>query len=56
MNLKEFIKDLQESALELDAEDIQVKFLTSPGSNLAVASIYSGDDKGTVCVDLMPPL
>ena len=55
MNLKEFIRDLQESASELDTEDVKIRFATSPGSRLEVLSIYDGDDKRTVWVDLGPP-
>ncbi len=53
MKLKEFIKDLQEAAAELNIEDPEVTFASSPVERLMVASIYSTGDKETVCIDLM---
>lgn len=53
MKLKEFIKDLQEAAAELNVEDPEVTFASTPVDRLGIASIYSTGDKETVCIDLM---
>jgi hypothetical protein len=52
MKLKEFIEDLQEAAAELNVEDPEVTFASSPVDRWLVASIYNTGEKETVCIDL----